>query len=122
VGETILEADSLLPGEPTEEGNDPRWQAIIKVGEYIEAEPELVWEFICRWGGHPQEDLRDAIATCLLEHLLAWHFAGFFNRVEEQALTDPLFGDMVQRCWNFGQALEPANATRLAKLDRKLHK
>src|SRR5437763_13581729 len=99
VSKVILAAEALLPGEPVTEGSDPRWQAIIAVGEYIESEPEAVWEFICRWGGHPQRDLRDAIATCLLEHLLEHHFATYFPRVEQMALADPLFGDTFLGCW-----------------------
>src|SRR5581483_10911837 len=67
---------ALLPGEPATGGQDPRWQAVIAVGEYIETEPEAVWSFIRRWGSHPQEDLRDLIATCLLEHLLEHQFRG----------------------------------------------
>ena len=51
-----------MPGDPDVEGLDPRWQAIIAVGEYVQTEPEAVWRFIRRWGGHPQEDLRDAMA------------------------------------------------------------
>lgn len=120
VREAIREADALLPGTPAEEGRDPRWQAIIAVGEYVESEPETVWGFIERWGGHPQEDLRDAIATCLLEHLLEHHFAAFFPRGEHAAFADPLFGDMFRRCWRFGQALEPPNAARFVALAGRL--
>jgi hypothetical protein len=116
VRQAIDEADALLPGEPVEEGLDPRWQAIIAVGEYVESEPEAVWQFARRWGGHPQEDLRDAIATCLVEHLLEHHFAAYFPRVEQLALAEPLFGDMFQRCWPFGQAEEPDNAERFDSL------
>lgn len=120
VAEAIREADALLPGVPAGEGQDPRWQAIIAVGEFIESEPAAVWGFIRRWGGHPQEDLRDAVATCLLEHLLEHHFAAYFPRVEESALSNPLFADTFRRCWPFGQALEPANADRYTALAERL--
>jgi hypothetical protein len=112
----IREAEALLPGEPVEEGLDPRWQALIAVGEYVESEPEAVWEFILRWGGHPQEDLRDAVATCLLEHLLENHFGRYFQQAEELAVSDPLFGDMFLRCWKFGQSVESVNAMRFETL------
>jgi hypothetical protein len=114
--EAIREADALLPGIPVEEGQDPRWQAVIRVSEFIESDPEAVWSFACRWGCHPQKDLRDAIATCLLEHLLEYHFAAFFPRVEQLALADPLFADTFRRCWQLGQALEPGNAERFVAL------
>jgi hypothetical protein len=120
VSEAISEADALLPGEPTDEGLDPRWQAIIRVGEYVESDPELVWEFILRWGEHPQEDLQYAIATCLLEHLLEHHFAAYFPRVEQAALADPRFGETFQRCWQYGQAEQPGNAERFVALGERL--
>jgi len=120
VREAIREADALLPGEPVDEGQDPRWQAIIAIGEYIESDPEAVWSFIRRWGGHPQEDLRNAIATCLLEHLLAYDFAAYFPQVEQAALAEPLFGETFQRCWQVGQAKEPGNSERFAALDHRL--
>ena len=119
-GETIRRAEALLPGEPVAEGQDPRWQAIIAVAEYIESEPDAVWPFIRLWGGHPQDDLRDAVATCLLEHLLEYHFAAFFPRVEQVALAVPLFGDTFLRCWKFGESNEPINAKRFNLLGKRL--
>ena len=124
VAEAIREAEALLPGIPTDEGQDPRWQAIIEVSEYIwsgpEAAVEAVWGFTLRWGVYPQEDLRTAIATCLLEHLLEHHFAAFFPRIEALAMADPLFGDTFERCWQLGQALEPGNAERYTALSERL--
>ena len=115
----IRNADALLPGVPTD-GQDQRWKAIIAVGEYIESEPEAVWQFICRWGSHLQEDLRDAIATCLLEHLLEYHFVRYFPQVEHLALTDPMFADTFRRCWRFGQTPEPGNAEQFTRLAERL--
>ena len=120
VVEAIRVAEALLPGVPADEGLDPRWQAIIAVGEFIESEPGAVWAFIRRWGVHPQEDLRTAVATCLLEHLLEYHFDTYFPQVEQLALADPLFADTFGRCWQFGQALETGNAERYASLAEKL--
>ncbi len=122
VHDAVREASFLLPGEPVDEGEDPRWQAIIQVGEYIESAPEAVWNFICTWGGHPQEDLRMAIATCLLEHLLEYHFLIYFPRVEEQVLNDPLFGDMFSSCAQFGQAGEQGNTDRFKTLKEHIQK
>src|SRR5690606_12145227 len=89
----IAEANALLPGTPVDDGLDRRWQAIIAVGEFIEAEPTPIWDFIVRWGGHHDEDLRDAIATCLLEHLLEHHFSDYFPSVENRAMSDAYFAD-----------------------------
>ena len=81
VQEAIRDADGVLPGKAApEEAEDPRWQAIIAVRDFVESEPDAVWHFIRRWGVHADADLRAAIATCLLEHLLERHFETFFPR------------------------------------------
>jgi hypothetical protein len=99
VQEAIATADSLLPDQAAPEGVvDPRWQAIITVGEFIKDEPEAVWSFVVRWGASTDEDLRMAIATCVLEHLLEHHFDDFISRVEQAVHADPLFGDMAASC------------------------
>lgn len=103
VTEAIQRANALLPGEPAPEGReDPRWQAIIEVGKYIETSPDAVWQFARRWASHPQEDLRDAIACCLLEHLLEHHFPLILPRIEQAIVEDRLFADTFCRCRKFG--------------------
>lgn len=64
--------------------------------------------------------MRDAVATCLLEHLLEHHFAEYFPQVERLALVEPLFGDTFEWCWQLGQALEPGNAERFVRLGERL--
>lgn len=85
VREAVEAAERVLPGTAAPDGvPDPRWQAIIEISEVIEGEPEPVWAFINRWARHADPDLRAAIATCFLEHLLEHHFAAFFPRVEAE--------------------------------------
>jgi hypothetical protein len=69
-----------------------------------------VWRFIVRWGTHSQEDVRDAVATCLLEHLLEHHFDLIFPRVRELVMSSELFADTFRRCWKFGESELPQNA------------
>lgn len=117
VKELIRDADALLPGTPAPEGaEDPRWQAIIAIGEHVETHPEEVWSFVARWGISVQEDLRSSIATCLLEHLLEHHFESIFPRVQRLAEADRMFADTFARCWKFGQAEWPGNARRFDTL------
>lgn len=116
----IQQADGVLPGEPVEEGSDPRWKAIIRVGELIEESPEEVWEFVSRWGCHPREDLRMAIATCLLEHLLEHHFETIFPRVTTLAIADSFFAETFLGCWKFGQSEESWNSSRFDELRARL--
>ena len=113
VEEAIAAAEAVLPGRPAPDGDtDPRWQAIIAVGEFVEAQPDSVWSFVVRWGSSPDADLRMAVATCLLEHLLEFHFDDFISRVEQAALEDPLFAEMTISCWRFGQSEDPDRAAR----------
>lgn len=117
VSEAIKHADSLLPGTPASDGQeDPRWQAIFKVGDYVETSPDSVWQFVCRWGNHPLEDLRGAIACCILEHLLEYHFQLIFPRVEEAVKEDTLFADTFTRCWKFGQSETTPNSEEFDRL------
>jgi hypothetical protein len=123
VRRAIARAESILPGLPAPDGTrDPRWQAIIRVGEFIESQPEPVWEFSLRWGKHRQADLRTAIATCLLEHLLEHHFDLIFPRLRREALSSARFADTFQRCWWFGQAEEPKNAARVKRLAAEIRR
>lgn len=123
VQEAISAAESILPGHAAPEGEiDARWQAIIAVSEFIEAEPEVVWSFASKWGAHPDEDLRMAISTCVLEHLLEHHFDAFISRVEEAANVDQLFAETVSSCWKFGQSDEPTRAARLDRLKASIRR
>ncbi|WP_425618570.1 hypothetical protein NA78x_002279 [Anatilimnocola sp. NA78] len=116
VKQAIVAAEILLPGEPQAEGLDPRWQALIAVAEFIEEAPEPIWQFVHRWGGNDSDDLRDAIATILLEHLLEHHFESIFPRVEEAVRRDRRFADTFLRCWKFGQTELPHNLSRFESL------
>lgn len=119
VHRAINRAESLLPGTPTAESQiDRRWQAIIRVGDYVESNPEEVWQFVRRWGTHKQEDLRNAIACCLLEHLLEYHFAMILPRVKQTAEESKLFADTFSRCWKFGQAQAPVNSRNFDRLQK----
>jgi len=117
VESAIRAAEAILPGSP-EENDDDRWQSIIAVGEFVREKPEPIWEFVQRWGNHPLEDLRDAIATVLLEHLLEHHFDVIFPRVEEAVRSDPLFAEMFCGCWKFGQSEIATNSKRFDDLQQ----
>jgi hypothetical protein len=123
VRRAIARAQSILPGRPAPDGQlDPRWQAIIRVGAFIESHPEPVWEFARRWAKHAQADLRAAIATCLLEHLLEHHFESLFPRIRREALASVRFADTLTACWPFGVAALPRNIARVERLKRELRR
>jgi hypothetical protein len=117
VQKAIKTAERLLPGRAAPEGQkDPRWQAIIVIGEFVKEEPEAIWPFVLRWGSHEDEDVRAAIATLLLEHLLEYHFDLIFPRVQVAARSNKWFGKTTTQCWKFGQAKDPQRAARFDDL------
>jgi hypothetical protein len=121
VEQAIARAEKVLPGTRAARGQrDARWQAIIRVGKFIESDPEQVWAFAYKWGRHRSADLRGAVATCLLEHLLEYHFDLVFPRVESAVRQSRRFADTFGMCWEYGQAREPANARRMDRLQRSL--
>jgi hypothetical protein len=121
VQKAIKLAEQILPGAAAPDGErDPRWQAIIEIGTYIESDPDPVWEFVARWGSYRDEDLQSAIATCLLEHLLQHHFDLLFPRVEKLVKANRLFAMTFTMCWKLGQAELSDNARRFDALQAQV--
>jgi hypothetical protein len=117
----IKKADAILPGVPApKDAEDARWQAIMRIEDFIPTKPEPIWLFVERWGNHPNEDLRTAVRILLVEQLLAHHFDLVFPRVESFALASKRFASSFMACWKIGQALELKNATRFDRLKKKL--
>jgi hypothetical protein len=113
----ITQAENILPGRPAPDGTqDLRWLAIIWIGDHIREQPEPVWDFARKWGKHSQQDLRMAIATLLLEHLLEHHFELIYPRVCVEVRKSKRFADTLSRCWWLGEAALPTNARRLDRL------
>lgn len=120
VQEAIIQAEAILPGVPAAENEiDPRWQAIIEIGEFVQSHPEEVWLFVSRWGTHPDDDLRSAVATCLLEHLLEYHFDAYFPKTKALATKDAYFADTFIGCAKFGKSEEPSNSQMFDKLKQQ---
>jgi len=117
VQEAIAAAEQILPGHAAPDGvEDPRWQAIIEIGHFASQEPEAIWPFVLKWGSYEDEDLTEAIATCLLEHLLEYHFDVIFPRVEAAAKSNACFAGTTAQCWKFGEAKQPERAERFYRL------
>jgi hypothetical protein len=91
-------------------------QAIITVAEFIATDPEPVWLFALQWGGSQDKDLRAAIGTCVLEHLLEHHFDRYVSKIEEAVLSDAHFAAAAALCFKSGQS--ESSAVRFARFDR----
>lgn len=119
--QAILAAERILPGKAAPDGQtDPRWQALIQIGYFIPSDPEPIWCFALKWGSQSDEDLRSAVATILLEHLLGDHFDLIFPRVEVAVRSTALFADTFKRCWKFDQAAKPPRAQLFDDLQNSL--
>jgi hypothetical protein len=120
----IADAERILPGRESKSRNDPRWQAIIAVGAFIESDPIPVCDFAMKWARRRGNDLQAAIYSCLTEHLLEHHFDLVFPRMRDAARKNARVADHVFGTWRspfkFGQAKEPTNVRRLKRLDAEL--
>lgn len=89
--------------------NHCRWQAVIIVGESIDANPDAVWDVVTEFGDDPDDDMRTAIATCLLEHLLERAFDVYFPLVRQEILNGrSLMIETLSMCWFDGPNQEKA--------------
>jgi hypothetical protein len=106
--DALAAAEQLLPGRSAPDGaEDPRWQAIIEVAMFAEHEPEAIWPFVLKWGSHEDEDVRAAVAICLLEHLLEYHFDSIFPRVESGARSNAFLGKQSPSVGNSARQRSP---------------
>jgi hypothetical protein len=122
----IARANAILPAREAPPGRrDPRWQAIICVGEFIEAEPDLVCDFALHWAKRRGRDLQSAIYCCLIEHLLEYHCERLLPRIRKAALANKRVAEHFMPYspfWKFGQAELPENVARLKRLARDLQR
>ena len=49
-----------------------RWQAAIALGELAQSAPDRIWPLVLKHGSRRHADVRMAIATCVLEHILEY--------------------------------------------------
>jgi hypothetical protein len=126
VHDAIAAAERILPGREAKTGNDPRWQAIIDVGEFIASDPIPVCDFAMKWARRRGHDLQTAIFCCLTEHLIANHFDLVLPRMREAARENTRVAAHLIGTWKspfkFGQAKKPANIRRLKRLDDELRR
>jgi hypothetical protein len=79
--------------------NNCRWQSLIVIGEYLNEYPEDIFHIIIKYGSSKDEDMRTAIATILLEHLLEKNFRKHFNLYKKFSENDSYLLDTLSKCW-----------------------
>lgn len=87
--------------------NDVRWQAAIAIGQFIDSRPDEVWHIVLRFSATADDDMIDALATVLLEHLLEHNFDECFDRLKKEIASGRRdLIPVVQRCGVFGEATD----------------
>jgi hypothetical protein len=59
-----------------------RWAAAAT--EYVYTDPDRIWPLAIRFGSSDILDIRQAIASCVLEHVLEHHFDALLSETAEQ--------------------------------------
>ena len=99
------------------------WEAAEALGEYAELNPDAIWPLVVKHGSSVNDEVRLAIATCVLEHILEYHFDRYFPLVENIIRSgNQWFAKAFQICWKFGFAERPANARRWDELVTRIRK
>ena len=97
-----------------------RWKSAIALGEYCKSDPKNVWPLIVKYGSSRKTDTRTAIATCVLEHILEYHFDPYFGEsLKIVRGGDIRFGRTLAICWKFGQALKKNNSSRFDRFKKR---
>ncbi len=107
---TLDRIDSdLLSTDP-----DKRWEAASLLSEYVECFPNEIWDIIVKYGSSNNEGLRQAIASCALEHVLEYHFDEFFPKLESLIKIDSNnnLKETLRLCWKLGDAEKSDNSSR----------
>lgn len=112
----LKELDVVLSSSESEK----RWKIAVELTDLAMSDPEALWPLIVKYGSSEDEDVRDQIATCALEHLMEGHFCKFIERIEALCRIPNLnFLDTLKRCWVLGEAEKPENTKRLEKILNK---
>jgi hypothetical protein len=94
-----------------------RWAAAILIQDFIPFFPDDVWEIVRTSSNTANPDLRDALATVILEHLLEWDFDRVIARIREELVQrNRSIGQVAAQCWNFtGSKVKWARLEKLLK-------
>jgi hypothetical protein len=79
--------------------NNCRWQSLIIIGEFLDKYPNDIFNLIVKYGSSKDEDMRTAVATILLEHLLEKDFKKYFSLYKNISKDNSYLLDTLSKCW-----------------------
>jgi len=97
-----------------------RWQAVIVVGEFIDTEPEKVWNTLLANVSTNSSDLASALATVLLEHMLEKQYSFTVRRLRSELRSGNWrWARLLEECWLFGSAVRHRKEIERLTMDFK---
>jgi hypothetical protein len=106
-----------LEGQFTQTDPEAWWAGAVAMGEYCESEPGSIWPLTVKYASHDHAEMRMAIASCVLEHLLEFHFDPYFGLSRDIIRSgNRAFADTFSHCWKVGEADRPENAAKFDAL------
>jgi hypothetical protein len=100
-----------------------RWKAAAELSEFVQSAPSLLWPRVLKYGLSEDDDLRQAVATCIVEHVLEYHFGRYFPRLEHEVLMgNQNLGQTFLLCSKFGQSTEAENSRKWENLASKVRR
>ena len=107
----------ILERELASRDESRRWAAAAELSEFTKKAPAALWPIILKHGASNDPDLRQAVATCLLEHVLEYHFDRYFPLLEKEIEKGNInLRDTFSSCWKFGQSEKRKNSKRWDRL------
>lgn len=83
-----------------------RWYASARIlFDYVQEHPAKIWPVTVRLGASRSPDLRSAVAVCLLEQLLEYHYDEYFLKIRDKIEAgDRKMLEMLAISYHVGQA------------------
>lgn len=96
------------------DGNESdRWAAAAELSEHVVSNSDRIWPTVLELASSDVEDIRQAVATNVLEHILEHDFDRFFPLIESEVKRgNENLRDSVRLCWKFGQSLDRRRSER----------
>jgi hypothetical protein len=108
-----MTSESIVNLIKRKEPSDEIWQEAIRLAEYLDREPDRVFAIAMKALSIAREaDTLDALATCIIEHILERNFS-YFDHIEKEINRGN--GRMIYAlamCRKFGESRNDVNAQR----------
>jgi hypothetical protein len=109
----------LIDAELASDDSKRIWAAAADATEYVFnlADARAIWPLALRYGSSADKDVRQAVATNILEHVLEHHFDEFFIELEREIESgNNLLLNTLRMSWQLGEAEKTHNSQKWKSL------